>query len=566
MALQDLRFNITAVDETGSAFQAAAREASTSQQQIAKAASFVAVQQEEAATASAAVTRELIVLGREGLTGNFSRLPGSVLALSERIQSAGAGVLNLRTVFGLFGSVAGAVFNPVVLGIIGFSAALEILPRLFGSIGNSLNSVTEQLKAHDELIQRIKKDWGDATAGAADYATKAGNAINKLQDVRDVQKDVDTLSASLQGELSKLAGSIEAAATFNGKQTTDAFGEMTGEALNFAHAIESGSPDLEKFRTRWLQLSINPQADAGIRAHADQLVAMSAAAAQLTDKLAGAQALLAAMTGKPLPGAGTVQDFNRVDDFGSRLRSEHQPAPTDSTADRQAKDAQRVADSLQLQINNLTRTSREQAIYNALAQAGIDDTSKLAPKIENLAGKYYDQSTALQKTIDKLDAFRSAARDALGTFASDLEQKKGVWTAFADAAVNALNRIVDNGLDQLVDMLFGAKGSASGGLFGSSLLTDVGHLLGFASGGSVTVGGAGGPDSQLFAARVSPGERIDFTPPGKDGRGGGEITVHIASDAPEWLDSRIDVRSTTNAVKVVTEAAKQQARARQLGG
>jgi hypothetical protein len=40
------------------------------------------------------------------------------------------------------------------------------------------------------------------------------------------------------------------------------------------------------------------------------------------------------------------------------------------------------------------------------------------------------------------------------------------------------------------------------------------RLPGFADGGEVTIGGSGGPDSQLFAARVTPGERVRFTPPG----------------------------------------------------
>lgn len=50
------------------------------------------------------------------------------------------------------------------------------------------------------------------------------------------------------------------------------------------------------------------------------------------------------------------------------------------------------------------------------------------------------------------------------------------------------------------------------------------NVPGAALGGSFKVGGFGGPDSQLAMLRVSPGERIDVSPPGKSG--GGDIHIH----------------------------------------
>ncbi len=53
----------------------------------------------------------------------------------------------------------------------------------------------------------------------------------------------------------------------------------------------------------------------------------------------------------------------------------------------------------------------------------------------------------------------------------------------------------------------------------------IGLIPGFRHGGNFTVGGAGGPDSQLVAFRASPGEEVNITPPGRQG-GAGSTTVN----------------------------------------
>lgn len=89
----------------------------------------------------------------------------------------------------------------------------------------------------------------------------------------------------------------------------------------------------------------------------------------------------------------------------------------------------------------------------------------------------------------------------------------------------ATNRL----LMSLLGSAFGGGGAAS--VFGtgatqsfSGLFTDGG---GHSSGGSYVVGGAGGPDSQNVVFRLTPGERVDFTPPGEPRGGpGGSVEVH----------------------------------------
>lgn len=63
--------------------------------------------------------------------------------------------------------------------------------------------------------------------------------------------------------------------------------------------------------------------------------------------------------------------------------------------------------------------------------------------------------------------------------------------------------------------------------FGALLMNGLKSLFGFANGGSFTVGGAGGVDSQVVAFRATPGERVDVTPPGRAAGGGSPVNVII---------------------------------------
>ena len=66
-------------------------------------------------------------------------------------------------------------------------------------------------------------------------------------------------------------------------------------------------------------------------------------------------------------------------------------------------------------------------------------------------------------------------------------------------------------------------GGGGGGFFKS--------LFGLASGGSFTVGGSGGTDSQLVAFKASPNETVTVTRPDQGQRGGATIIQNINIDA-----------------------------------
>ena len=100
---------------------------------------------------------------------------------------------------------------------------------------------------------------------------------------------------------------------------------------------------------------------------------------------------------------------------------------------------------------------------------------------------------------------------------------------------------------QLQSFLNGVFNSAGGGGGGSGIGGIVAgaakSLFGFATGGSFTVGGAGGIDSVPVAFKASPGERVSITKPGQgNGNGDAHVTMNIyTNDADSFRRSETQI-------------------------
>ncbi|UFK26771.1 tail tape measure protein [Roseobacter phage RDJL6] len=110
------------------------------------------------------------------------------------------------------------------------------------------------------------------------------------------------------------------------------------------------------------------------------------------------------------------------------------------------------------------------------------------------------------------------------------------FKSFATNIVAELARIATQAM--LIKPLIAGIGSWIGGdgfTFDMPALGDVfKNIGGNQHGGSLTMGGSGGPDSQLFVSKISPGERVDFTPEGEGSRkGGGSPTVVFNISTPD---------------------------------
>ncbi|WP_244498356.1 hypothetical protein [Aureimonas ureilytica] len=162
---------------------------------------------------------------------------------------------------------------------------------------------------------------------------------------------------------------------------------------------------------------------------------------------------------------------------------------------------------LQTSLMSASTTEREKAmtiarLENELKREGIPITDELRAAILELANargiaaaseevaaqSLRDLEDAQQSAIDRMDDFRDGARDVLGSFISDLREGKSASEALGNALARIGDRLLESGIDSIIDDLFGARGTKGSGLLGSLF----GGLFGGGSGAASVPGRANG--------------------------------------------------------------------------
>ncbi|MCH4560320.1 hypothetical protein [Mesorhizobium jarvisii] len=188
------------------------------------------VAETKAAGLGAGVTREFSVLGAEIARGNFSRIPGSLIVLNERLVSTGAGVLTLRNGLTALGGLASAVFNPFTLGFLAISIGSEVAIKAFSGMKGSILDVNTVLENNKKLIDEIAKAYPEAAVAAKQYEEQA-NQIPKSVAAADLKNQIDEARKTLAADLNTLRIDMHALGgefALTGKAGSEAFEALSG--------------------------------------------------------------------------------------------------------------------------------------------------------------------------------------------------------------------------------------------------------------------------------------------------------------------------------------------------
>jgi hypothetical protein len=165
----------------------------------------------------------------------------------------------------------------------------------------------------------------------------------------------------------------------------------------------------------------------------------------------------------------------------------------------------------------------------------------------------------IAKTSERLRREEEAAKDLAQRLRDESHDAllEGIEGALNAAAHGDLLKYFGYAIEQQAfKSLAGWIGGSIEGSGSKDLMSVAKFLLpGFANGGSMMVGGAGGIDSQVVGLRATPGETIHVTKPGQALGGGAEIVVHV--QASPYFDARVQ--------QVAAPMAMQAALAGRLG-
>lgn len=163
------------------------------------------------------------------------------------------------------------------------------------------------------------------------------------------------------------------------------------------------------------------------------------------------------------------------------------------------------ADTFGMSAGAVATATERQRLLNEMNKAGVTITADLDGKISAYARDAGSAAQASQDLADRqrdalnaMDGLRGGARDALGTFVSDLRQGKSAADALTNATNKLLDKFINMGLDMLTNSLFGRSGRMGGGLFGD-------FFSGMFSGGGGGGGGGMGGMPAMPAMPALPG-------------------------------------------------------------
>lgn len=226
-------------------------------------------------------------------------------------------------------------------------------------------------------------------------------------------------------------------------------------------------------------------------------------------------------------------------------------------------------DSLKFENEQLFRNNEQREIYNNLRRAGVEISSAEGQQI-------VEATKELAKNTQEMEKQNRVVREVEGAFDSFFSSVIRGSGSFKDALSNLAGQLADlifqlQVVEPLKNSLFGglSGGGLGGGLggilggiggffggggvtassFQASQVANIGSGLfgpGFATGGSFTVGGIGGPDSQFVPLRLTPGEHVNIQKGGQGNSGQPTIINIDARGAEAGVEEKI--RSVMNEI------------------
>jgi len=230
----------------------------------------------------AGVTREFSVLGAEVARGNFSRIPGSLIVLNERLVSTGTSVLTLSNFMKAFGGLASVIFNPYVIGFLGLTIGLDLAAKAFSGFGSGISDVNTVLENHKKLIDEITSAYpaaGDAAKAYEEQAAKIPTVVAAADTKEAIEANKDLIQSYLTDISSRLSVTGNDFALF-GSAGSDAFMQLGDE-------IKNGSISIGDVQTKLGELRIDPALNKNAHEFASSLQDSANKAAELELKLRG---------------------------------------------------------------------------------------------------------------------------------------------------------------------------------------------------------------------------------------------------------------------------------------
>lgn len=347
------------------------------------------------------------------------------------------------------------------------------------------------------LSQQLVKYDGNVEKALAAYNAGPG-AVDKYggvppyKETQNYVKKITANYAELTGEAQKGRDTQEReakqAATQREREAKQSADKQAREAKQLADSQERDAKRLADFKA----------------AEAEKLVDAERKAAEENFQLSMERAIeLVKMKAQ----AATV-GMSKIDAYGAGLRQEgYSPEEIASRVDLKRNTA---FDEMSLQIQDIYRqavmTTEQFQQWTLVHKEGL--TPAMAETIAAMERE-------AQQAAEVRGLFESWGDVINGNLSDSLKQLVSTGDELLDSLIAKLIEAIVT--SQTLESTLNSSGTGKG--LGGTIMSGIGSLFGFATGGSFTVGGGGGTDSQVVAFRASPGERVSVATPAQQERG-----------------------------------------------
>ena len=462
----------------------------------------------------------------------------------------------LTGVMGALKSTMAGLFSPLGLLTAGFVLTASAALSYFTGANDEADEAAKVLEDQANLIERVADRWGDTIPALREYA----KAIEEARDAADLQAgsqvvmnsyfdDIRKMMPEVNAELSRFAQQASSGGWGSGLESTAtslaaAYDELYSALQDATQAVQDGEDATEDFKRVEEALTDLLNNDAvGAHDHlADALADIRDNAGGAVEKLKELQNTLAK---GPRLGGETLDEaqerFNFLRQFNERMNPEEfedvrrgsrkprerraRKTEAERATERYAdmiRDAQQYIAMQELEQRALFMTEEaasalryEQEMLNQAANDNIKLTPEMAAELRNLAADMAATEAETAKLQDAFDFTKDVAKGFFSDVMSGLEQGKSLWESFAQAGLNALQKIADKlldmAMDQLIQNLLGSFMSAGGGGFKLPMSAPIPTPRPSFDGGGFTGYGArsGGVDGKGgFPAILHPNETV----------------------------------------------------------
>lgn len=512
-------------------------------------------------------------------------------------ESMRAGVNPARALGAAFVSI----LNPISLGTIALVALTAAAAQYFGGLISDGKMSNEELKEQESAIRSVADRWGDAVPALQAYVNELDRAKEageigttreflvsaafdelraKIPDLRaelaaartDIQavggsaQEIDALQSAFDELARKVAdGTVESSdlesvlallASTTGSKTVPSMLNLSSVLGGVVSMLAAAAREAANVNSQFDAVA-NSRAGVDLRERygTAEFIAEQERINGLTAEQLSLERETARVKAEAERADTTISDKEALSIAQQRLDAEERRREliagakaggkaADATA-AEAKAVLELIEALEYEQSLLGMTAEQQAVANALREAGAAATDNQRERIEELVTATMQEEEAIKRTEAAMKAFQNIATSAITGFIGDLREGKSAAESLSNMFNNLADQLIKIAVQNLVAAAFGGLGGGAGGSLLGGIFGGARAGGGPVSGGKSYLVGERGPElfTPSSAGNITPNNQLST---------GGASQVVVMVQGSEYFDARVERVSGPVAVRAVT--------------